>query len=259
MPRIRSKGLVGIIQGLREEASGAADALHRVGEEARFVGDEAERIASVQPAGIAPPVPGPPGSIPPGTAPGTILGPAGSPIAGSTRSSGATSGGSGVVGAGRTGTVRLRELGGSGRTASLAWVQAHCQLITITVPTHRIGHSREVPAWDCGPFGTYVDPREGGALSTTSARSSGGAGSSSGASDDLFALQADPNRNQPQGRGVTGPLSTEERDRRRGGPSSSSQGISTSGIEQRLDRTNSLLEKAVRGDGGAGFRAEGGF
>lgn len=268
MPRLRQGGVVGILQSMTQAAEDARKALSDVHLEVSGIGDEAERLSritpSAQPATFGPPDPIHP--RPGESSPPTVLDPSGRPITRSGVSGGASvsSGGSGGGGGRRTVPDVLSNLDGTARMPR-EWVEANCVRIKMRIPRDTgaraipgdIGNFKEVDAWQCpAPYGTFLERVDD--LPKMSARSSGGAGVTGGTSlrdrPGAFDTGGAFFGRNAGGSGISG----NRLDRTQGGePTATSDGLSQLGTK--IDRTNTLLDKIARGDGGASLRANGGI
>lgn len=267
MPRLRQGGIVGILRSMREEAEGAEPALSRVHRVVSGIGDEAERMSRITPASQpATFSPADPQARPPGTEPPVLFDGSGQAINRSNLGGGAAvSSGGGSGGGGRGGSFKggglLQSIGGDLSAVSEEWAAAMCVLKTIQVPAGLGGiGTRNMQVWDCSGVlgdGRAIYVASGEAL-RFSKSSGGGAGTSSGTSirdrPGAFDTGGAFGGRNAGGSGISG----NRLDRTQGGdPTATADGLSQLG--SKIDRTNTLLDKIARGDGGASFRAQGGL
>ena len=235
-----------------DQAERVAGGSKRAADGVRQLRTEAEALARVRsPSTFAPGAPGGAG----GGVTGGVRDPGPAPATGSTvgRGGGGSEGGEGGEGGGQSFRDSEVLVSIDGRQASRRWIETSglCRRVTMPVPGRAFGETRNVEAWDCGQWGVYIDGD--GILSSTraSGKGAGGGGArparSQGPIGDPFG-QGDPYADN----GAFGPNFDPYGNKASGE-------VRAPGVEAELRRTNGLLERVVRGDGGAGFRAEGGL
>lgn len=270
----------GLLSLLRD----SADAASRMADGIRGAREEVERIAD---AAVAPSQGAGPGpltgggirqgatvAVPPASQATRVGGGGGG--GGNGGGGGGDGGGLVVLGAGIKNDPFLRSTDGQ-TIRPLSWIEANCSLVdqpiynSLGAPS---GRTRRV--WNCGDHGVFlpvaVDALGNRVSATSSGGGGGGAGGGSGAGGPGSALgdpysQGDPfERTNPYSQGdfrdrnvrTANPYGT-SRDPGSTGPTSITGDVRAPGVEEEIRRTNQLLERSLRDDGGAAIRAGGGL
>lgn len=261
-------GLAEIYRTVRREAEGSATAIERADGATRKLIGAARELVSLRAANRFDGAPG--GGV------GGAIAPAPARIgSGASRTTSGGGGGGGVggglvaIGAGPSNDPFLRSTDGRS-IRPLSWIEANCRLVdqpiynSLGAPS---GRTRRV--WNCGDHGIFLPVAVDALGNRVSATSSGGV-TSTGTPGGRFGER------RLYGRGISGNTTAEGRTREArktphgpdllsdsqgssSGPTSITGDVRAPELQQEVRETNRLLRRAITGDGGAGFRAEGGL
>lgn len=261
-------GLAEIYRTVRREAEGSATAIERADGATRKLIGAARELVSLRAANRFDGAPG--GGV------GGAIAPAPARIgSGASRTTSGGGGGGGVggglvaIGAGPSNDPFLRSTDGRS-IRPLSWIEANCRLVdqpilnSLGAPS---GRTRQV--WNCGDHGVFLPVAANALANRVSGASSGGSGGGGGgrsggpgsALPDPYG-QGDPfTRTDPYGTGRPNAREAVAENRGSGasGPTAITGDVRAPELQQEVRETNRLLRRAITGDGGAGFRAEGGL